>query len=273
MGRNFHNRVEKLPSCNITLLITFFLLATTLLTGCEDEHGRAWREWREEAGKVDYRCGMFADYEFKINRAYLFFWPTYKGRSDWEVQGPPPLSCSAQLETMPMEAYWPGLSPAGQHTAEEFNNPERIHIDLNSVGTLEKWDFVSNLERRFGMNWRETLQYQKNKDHLKLNYAKGGHWLFPKKIFDYYWIEETDGRISLFIECDFITTSKLPSCMQRQYIPEMQAVLIIKYKKSELKHWKNISRDVNIFINNAHTPIKPIMQNSLIRNHLYARRN
>ncbi len=248
MERTIHKRIEKPPSGNISVLLTFLLLATTSLAGCEDEHDRAWREWREEAGKVDYRCGMFADYEFKVNRAYLFFWPTYKGRNDWEVQGPPPLSCSAKLETISMEAYWPGLTPAGK-TAEEFSNPDRIHINLNSVGKLDKWDLVLHLEYTFGKNkWKNTPSYERNMNNLTLDYAEAPSGVFPDVMVENYWTEEADGNISTFIKCYAVNPAEEPSCTQDQYIPEMQAVLIIKYKKSKLKYWKLIRKDAISFV-------------------------
>lgn len=158
---------------------------------------------------------MFADYELKVNRAYLFFWPTYKGRSDWKVQGPLPLSCSAKLETMPKEAYWPGLAPAGRTFGEEADNPNLIHIGLNSVGKLEKWDLVLNLDYRFGEGaWKKTSKYQKNKNNLNLDYTEGPNWGFTNVTSEYYWVEENDGRISTFIECYAVSPKIEAYCHQ-----------------------------------------------------------
>lgn len=236
------------PGHSMRTFIAIILVMLSLY-GCDSERDKAWKKWRAESDKFDYRCGTFNGYEFKINRAYLFFWPTYEGRSDWEAQGPPPLSCGANLETMPMEAYWPGMSAAGTYSEESVADPNRIHISLNSVPNLNTWDLVLNLEYRFGKDWKQTLPYQKNKDNLGLNYIESPSWPFPDEMIDYYWVEEPDGRISIFIICDTYNPNKQAVCDQTEYIPEMHAILEIKYKKSRVRYWKSLSSDVREFIN------------------------
>lgn len=216
-----------------------------LLLSCDSENEKAWSEWRRAQEKIAYRCGKFGSYEIKVDKKYLFFWPTYEGRSDWDKdKGPPPTNCDSKLSALSVEAYWPGLSPAGYRPIETDPKVEHISITINSVVKRERWDLARHLELH-GIKKNSAASFRAD---IGLFHFRGIDSLFRNLDSDYYWVEERDGIVSTFIKCGPIKNGKSELCEQTQYLPKIQAILIVRYNSSKLESWKELSQGVVGFI-------------------------
>ncbi|WP_147460416.1 hypothetical protein [Pseudomonas corrugata] len=206
-----------------------------------------WAEWLKLQEHIPYRCGSLGGYELKVDKSYFFFWPTYEGRSDWDKnQGPPPIGCDAKLSSMPLEAYWPGLSPAGGRPIDLDQRPEHISIVVESVINRDKWDLILHLTLDDG----SQIQAGEYLEGLGLFHFRGVGKYYRGGEADYYWAVDDDGLISTFIDCSPIRGGHAESCKQVRFIPDMQAALIIRYKSDRLGSWKKITSDVLEFIKN-----------------------
>lgn len=237
------------PSLKLLLRrIALTVLLGLLLTSCDNEHDKQWAEWRKKTDNIPYRCGMFGQYEFKVDRKYIFFWPNYEGRSDWVVQGPPPISCDAKFSSLSFEAYWPGLFPAGRYPIELDPNAQHIGIKIRSTTKAATWDLRTFL--RYKLNSEPDVGTYDTE--LKLFHFEGVDFsLRSQPKIDFYWVIDVDGVVSNFIECGPLFNGKSRWCKQTQYLPSMQAILDIRFDSSQLVDWKNISRDVIGFINKS----------------------
>lgn len=225
--------------------IKYILLSLLLVSACDKKDQESWSEWQELQEKIPYRCGRFGSYEFKVNKDYLFFWPTYEGRSDWDKnKGPPPIGCDMKLSSMPLEAYWPGLSPAGGQSIGLDEKPEHVSIVIESVLNRDRWDLIRYLKLSDGSRMRAD-EYRED---LGLFHFRGVDTLFRDRDSDYYWAMDGNGLISTFIYCGPIKDKKIEFCEQAQFIPGMQASLTIRYKSFRLNSWREIAGDVLEFI-------------------------
>lgn len=224
-----------------------------LITGCDSERDKQWNEWRAKTDRISYRCGMFGPYEFKVDRKYLFFWPTYEGRSDWEVQGPPPIGCDAKLSSFNLEAYWPGLSPAGRFPIEVDPAAEHINIQVESVINRNRWDLADRLKWKLHLKEDSKNNVGRYDDELGLFYLQGVDSALSRLNVNYYWKLSADGGVSIFIECGPIYNGKAKWCRQTQFLPKMRAVLDIYYDQTLLTKRTQLTHDVIEFINSSST--------------------
>jgi hypothetical protein len=238
----------------------FFLMPafiTFFLSGCDSERDKEWKKWMIEVDKVDFRCGTIGDYEIKINKAYLFYWPTYEGRSDWESNPPPPLTCSAKLKMMPFEAYWPGMLPAGRRplsiTLSGVNEPNYISISITAFPHRPSWSISTllNSKARDGGNPQAIFgKYINTQIGLYRTEKPYRNSKLSSQVF--YWEPDSNGTdaIEKFITCDLSDNRIVNSCVQRQYLPWLEAILEIEYERPQLKNWKAIARDTEEFLKN-----------------------
>ncbi|MBO1536721.1 hypothetical protein [Pseudomonas sp. OA65] len=238
-------------------LIAFFMLAAVLASyglwlfseslrmRWVQKNNGPWAEWLKLQEDIPYRCGSLGGYELKVDKSYFFFWPTYEGRSDWDKnQGPPPIGCDAKLSSMPLEAYWPGLSPAGKRPIDLDQRPEHISINVESVINRDKWDLILYL----ALNDGSQIQADEYREDLGLFHFRGADKYSRGREADYYWTVGEGGLISTFIYCGPIRDKYAELCKQVLFIPDMQAALTVRYKSDRLGSWKKITSDVLGFI-------------------------
>ncbi|WP_139134155.1 MULTISPECIES: hypothetical protein [Pseudomonadaceae] len=223
----------------------YLFLSLVLISACDKKDGQSWSEWQELQEHIPYRCGSLGGYELKVDKDYMFFWPTYEGRSDWdESKGPPSVGCDAKLSSMSLEAYWPGLSPAGGSPIELDKKTEHVSIKIESVVNRGDWDLKNYLSLRDG----GKMQADEYRAGLGLFHFRGADVNFRDREADYYWAVDDGGLVSTFIYCESIINKNSELCRQVQFIPDMQASLTVRYRSNRLGSWKEITSDVLEFI-------------------------
>lgn len=211
--RCFFNRSVKI-STEFRIKKVCLALMVICLSGCESERDKEWEKWITEIRKVNYRCGIIGDYELKINKAYFFYWPVYEGRSDWESKPPPPLSCSAKLDMMPIEAFWPGMKPAGKRPLsigpENIWEPDYISIAVRTAPNFVSWDLNSLLKNRLRDGDSMLESYGGHiKTKIGLFRTEKSYRRSSLSSQSYYWEVEKNHSIKTFIECELFGKSQI----------------------------------------------------------------
>ncbi len=256
---NFFHRLAA-ATCERKILRFFLVPAVILLLlyGCDSEREKEWKRWMIEVDKVDYRCGTFGDYELKISKAYLFYWPTYEGRSDWESNPPPPLSCTAKLKMMPIEAYWPGMVPAGRRplsvTNSGIDEPDYISIRVRSAPDFIPWKLDTLLNYRLNNGDDPKLSYGEHiYTEIGLYRTEKPYVRSPLSSVTYFWEVGPNNTVKTFVDCILLDNGRVNSCRQIQYLPWLRAVLEIRYQRPQLENWRVIAFEAEDFIKHNST--------------------
>lgn len=229
------------------LLWIGFLISS--ISGCDSERDKEWKKWQTEIRKVDYVCGMFGDYELRLNRKYIFFWPTYEGRSDWEPGPPPPTNCDAKLQSVAVELFWPEMNPAGDRTFGDDKDPDRINASIAAVPDLKTWDLRSLLKYYLSLDETASVDFSKfSKSATGLYTDNIAHRDSKLKSKTYFWAVDKAGTVNTVIECEHSDNGLVNRCEHTQYLRKFQAVMDISYQRAHLSKWKVIAFDVERFI-------------------------
>lgn len=223
-------------------MLGFFLV---LLSSCDSGNEKSWSTKKEK--QDPYRCGLLGPYEFKINKDYLFFWPTYEGRSDWENNSPPPTSCNKKISTIRMEVYFPEMLPAGRLPIENDPNLAHSSISINLVGKLDTWDLRRHLDYLLQQDFTKMESITERSKDIGLYHHRGRDSTFGDLEADYFW--DYDGEtVSLLIDCSPIKNGMATYCVQMQYMPSMHALIKTRYHSERLALWREISRQTIEFV-------------------------
>lgn len=225
-------------------LINFIsIIALAFLFGFHDAYS-------SENVSNDFRCGHFGEYEFNVNKRFLYFWIAYEGRDDWSVKkDPPPAGCETQIKSVTLEVYWPGMRPAGHLSIQADKNKEHMSVTIDSVKKRNSWDLVHFFSHRTGLDLGEAKS-GRHAQAFGLFNLTDIHDRLGEKSSEYYW-KIDNGAVSIFLECKSLTGNGLGVCESFQFYPYLQAIIKIRFHRENLKFWKQITTDVRVFIDSV----------------------
>jgi hypothetical protein len=252
MSSIFHTCNKELSVCGLarTWVVVGFLIFS--LSGCDNERQKAWRKWSVEVDKFNYRCGTIGDYELRISKRYLFHWPVYEGRSDWESKDPPPLSCTAKLDMMPIEIYWPRMEPAGKRplldVISESKDPSYISVMVTAASGMAPWDLDGFFESKLEPGDDKSVFGDYIKTPSGLFRIEKPYRKFSLSSQTYYWESGPNNTAKTLIDCTLSDNGLVNTCRQVQYLSWLGAILELRYQRPQLENWKTIARDVDGFL-------------------------
>lgn len=220
-----------------------FLGGVILVSACDDSEGTKWRNWGVEQKKLGYRCGVLDGKVVKVDKGYLFFWPSYVGRSDWESnKSPPPSGCEGVLSALTVELYYPSMEPAGRYAVENDHRVDHLSVTVSPSASSEGLSrYLTSLVGE-GKGVRGA-----KKEGVDLEYYVGVDKVVEGHRGEYYW-KELNGAVRVVIYCDSSDSQGIRYCKQSEYVSGRNLLVEMKYRYSLLREWKGISMKVRKFI-------------------------
>lgn len=184
-------------------------------------------------------CGTLSEKVFSIDRDYLFFWPEKEGDS-WSGNTPQPSGCSDRLKSIVLEAYLPSMDPAGKK--DIYNDTNLMHVSV-AISALDEREVVPDFSALIKYYLRKS-NVQEAESHSKkfgMYYYSGQDPSFSQMHSEVYWVRDLNGLVSVVVKCAYRVKSSDSVCTLTKKVPELDAVMDIKFYYTNLPSWNNIS--------------------------------
>jgi hypothetical protein len=191
-------------------------------------------------------CGKLSGQVVEIPGEYFYLWPNYEGASDWEPERIyNSKGCGANLVFVALDAYWPGLSPAGR--IDIYSDEKDGHISFSFEPLNESND------GKFAQRFRDRRLLELNVKQEEYEYDSGLGLFYATKTNDemdtkkVYW-DSSSSITTVSIECEEWHLSPLSMCVQRWYLLANNAAIYLTYQQGLLPSWKIMKVDIEKFI-------------------------
>jgi hypothetical protein len=195
-------------------------------------------------------CGKLSGQVVEIPGEYFYLWPNYQGASDWESDRIyNKKGCAANLVLVALDAYWPGLFPAGRIDMYSDKKDGHVNFSIEPLNESNDGKFAQRFRDRRLLELNVKEEDYKYDADLGLFYAtKTNGDMDTKKV---YW-NLSAGITTVSIECEEWHLSSMSMCVQRWYFPKNNAAVDLTYQQRLLPSWKAMKSDIEDFIVNSY---------------------